>query len=67
MDGKFKCNRCKKLLTTDEYIDNICLCDECWYETNGEFEDDDMVWNGFNNVDLILEMKRKKFTIGMEE
>lgn len=43
-----------------EYRDNVCLCDGCWAYARKEFEKNDVVWYGFNNVDEILERKRSK-------
>ncbi len=44
-----------------EYRDNVCLCDGCLAEIRNGDKKNDIIWNGFNNIDEILEKKRLKY------
>jgi len=63
VDSRFICTRCGGFLTMKEYVNNVCLCNRCIVDVQKEFEEKDMVWFGFNNVDLILERKRNRLNL----
>lgn len=56
---KYFCSRCGRILNQYEYENYVCLCLECHNGVEREFEDDGEIYKGYNNVDIILENRRK--------
>lgn len=55
----YECKICGRILEDEELDYNDGLCDECWFEVDKRSKVN-YIWNGLNNIDAILEDKRKK-------
>ena len=55
---KYFCSRCGRILNQYEYKNYVCLCMECVNMVENEFEDDEEIYEGYNNIDIILENRR---------